>query len=343
MCSAMASLHMQMRARYFVITSKSTWTSTVAVFARVYGFATETVFVIDIEEKQSSPLASIARSGSSLSGSVTKGTEVDEKKLVENVKKEVLVSTKGATNDKKEVMEKDGEPDNQDDDESSAKAPTRTDAKSSTNGKPKEVKDDKKELTERVGSSINGKQKEASGDEKEVTERVGGLNHQTDAKSSINGKPKEATNDKMEVVEKDGEPDNQDDDESSAKAPTRTDAKSSTNGKPKEVKDDKKELTERVGSSINGKQKEASGDEKEVTERVGGSNHQTDAKSSVNGKPKAAKGGKKEVVEKDGEPDNQEDIESSAKTPSPSKAPTRSPLEQSPGPTEEMETSKEND
>ena len=116
----MASLHMQMRARYFVITSKSTWTSTVAVFARVYGFATETVFVIDIDEKQSSPLASIARSGSSLSGSVTKGTEGDKKKLVENVMIE-----KGATGDKKEATGKVVGSNHQ------------TDANSSTNGKPK--------------------------------------------------------------------------------------------------------------------------------------------------------------------------------------------------------------
>ncbi|KAL7539857.1 hypothetical protein ACHAXR_009672 [Thalassiosira sp. AJA248-18] len=45
--SALTSLHLHLRARYFIITSKSTWTSTIAVMARVYGFATE-VFVLDI-------------------------------------------------------------------------------------------------------------------------------------------------------------------------------------------------------------------------------------------------------------------------------------------------------
>ena len=45
--SALTSMHLHLRARYFVITSKSTWTSTIAVMARTYGFASE-IFVIDI-------------------------------------------------------------------------------------------------------------------------------------------------------------------------------------------------------------------------------------------------------------------------------------------------------
>jgi hypothetical protein len=45
--SALTSLHMHLRARYFVITTKSSWTSTIAILARVYGFASD-VLVIDI-------------------------------------------------------------------------------------------------------------------------------------------------------------------------------------------------------------------------------------------------------------------------------------------------------
>ncbi|KAL3789123.1 hypothetical protein ACHAWO_012656 [Cyclotella atomus] len=45
--SALTSLHMHLRARYFVITTKSSWTSTIAILARVYGFAAD-VIVVDI-------------------------------------------------------------------------------------------------------------------------------------------------------------------------------------------------------------------------------------------------------------------------------------------------------
>eukprot|EP00986_Skeletonema_menzelii_P011052 scaffold5559_cov158-Skeletonema_menzelii.AAC.4 len=45
--SALTSMHLHLRARYFVITSLSTWTSTIAVMARVYGFASE-VYVHDV-------------------------------------------------------------------------------------------------------------------------------------------------------------------------------------------------------------------------------------------------------------------------------------------------------
>ena len=60
--SALTSLHMHMRARYFVITSMSTWTSTVTFMARAYGFATSDVFVIDLKKK-SNRLAGLARTG----------------------------------------------------------------------------------------------------------------------------------------------------------------------------------------------------------------------------------------------------------------------------------------
>jgi hypothetical protein len=46
--SALTSLHMHLRARYFVITTKSSWTSTIAILARVYGFAAGDVIVVDI-------------------------------------------------------------------------------------------------------------------------------------------------------------------------------------------------------------------------------------------------------------------------------------------------------
>ena len=51
-----------MRARYFVITSQSTWTSTVTLMARAHGFATSDMFVIDIEQK-SNRLAALAKTG----------------------------------------------------------------------------------------------------------------------------------------------------------------------------------------------------------------------------------------------------------------------------------------
>ena len=60
--SALTSLHLHMRARYFVITTKSTWTSTIAVMARVYGFASD-VYTIDIG-KTANAFGSYARSGS---------------------------------------------------------------------------------------------------------------------------------------------------------------------------------------------------------------------------------------------------------------------------------------
>jgi len=59
--SALTSMHMHLRARYFVITSKSTWTSTISVMARVYGFASE-VFVLDIG-RNTNIFSSMARSG----------------------------------------------------------------------------------------------------------------------------------------------------------------------------------------------------------------------------------------------------------------------------------------
>eukprot|EP00804_Cyclotella_cryptica_P027372 CCRYP_008813-RB/>CCRYP_008813-RB protein AED:0.04 eAED:0.04 QI:690/1/1/1/1/1/3/190/327 len=60
--SALTSMHMHLRARYFVITTKSTWTSTMAVMARVYGFATSDVFAIDIEANHNR-FAELAKSG----------------------------------------------------------------------------------------------------------------------------------------------------------------------------------------------------------------------------------------------------------------------------------------
>ena len=61
-CSALTSMHMHMRARYFVITSKSTWTSTVTLMARAHGFATSEMFVIDIDRK-ANRLAELAETG----------------------------------------------------------------------------------------------------------------------------------------------------------------------------------------------------------------------------------------------------------------------------------------
>mmetsp|Transcript_17368 Transcript_17368/g.37497 ORF Transcript_17368/g.37497 Transcript_17368/m.37497 type:complete len:206 (-) Transcript_17368:497-1114(-) len=60
--SALTSMHLHLRARYFVITSKSTWTSTIAVMARSYGFASQ-IFVIDIVPN-TNQYGSYARKGS---------------------------------------------------------------------------------------------------------------------------------------------------------------------------------------------------------------------------------------------------------------------------------------
>ena len=59
--SALTSLHLHLRARYFIVTTKSTWTSTIAVMARVYGFASE-IFVIDIG-KNTNAFSAYARAG----------------------------------------------------------------------------------------------------------------------------------------------------------------------------------------------------------------------------------------------------------------------------------------
>ena len=55
-------MHMHMRAKYFVITSQSTWTSTVTLMARAHGFATSDIFVIDIDQK-TNRLAKLAEAG----------------------------------------------------------------------------------------------------------------------------------------------------------------------------------------------------------------------------------------------------------------------------------------
>jgi len=59
--SALTSFHMHLRARYFVMTTKSTWTSSIAIFARIFGFASE-IYVIDIG-RNSNSYADIARRG----------------------------------------------------------------------------------------------------------------------------------------------------------------------------------------------------------------------------------------------------------------------------------------
>ena len=64
--SALTSMHLHLRARYFVITSKSTWTSTIAVMARVYGFASQ-IFVKDI--------GSAGRNNNAFSAYARKGCE----------------------------------------------------------------------------------------------------------------------------------------------------------------------------------------------------------------------------------------------------------------------------
>ncbi len=59
--SALTSMHLHLRARYFVITSMSTWTSTIAVIARVYGFASE-IFVHDVGRNHNT-FSALARHG----------------------------------------------------------------------------------------------------------------------------------------------------------------------------------------------------------------------------------------------------------------------------------------
>jgi len=59
--SALTSFHMHLRARYFVLTTKSSWTSSIAIFARIYGFASD-VYVIDIGRNRNM-YADIARRG----------------------------------------------------------------------------------------------------------------------------------------------------------------------------------------------------------------------------------------------------------------------------------------
>jgi hypothetical protein len=60
--SALTSLHLHLRARYFVLTSKSTWTSTIAVMARAYGFASSEIFAIDIGRNKNT-FSAYARKG----------------------------------------------------------------------------------------------------------------------------------------------------------------------------------------------------------------------------------------------------------------------------------------
>jgi hypothetical protein len=55
-------MHMHMRAKYFVITSSSTWTSTVTLMARAYGFSISDTFVIDLNDK-ANRLAGLAKTG----------------------------------------------------------------------------------------------------------------------------------------------------------------------------------------------------------------------------------------------------------------------------------------
>jgi len=59
--SALTSLHLHLRAKYFILTTKSTWTSTIGVMARVYGFATD-IYAIDIG-KNTNAFSAYARSG----------------------------------------------------------------------------------------------------------------------------------------------------------------------------------------------------------------------------------------------------------------------------------------
>jgi len=60
--SALTSFHMHLRARYFVLTTKSSWTTSIAIFARVYGFASE-VYVIDIGRNKNAYSSMARRSG----------------------------------------------------------------------------------------------------------------------------------------------------------------------------------------------------------------------------------------------------------------------------------------
>ena len=59
--SALTSMHMHLRARYFVLTTKSSWTSCIAILARVYGFASD-VHVIDLGPTTHA-FSHVARSG----------------------------------------------------------------------------------------------------------------------------------------------------------------------------------------------------------------------------------------------------------------------------------------
>ncbi len=63
--SALSSMHLHLRARYFVITSKSTWTSTITVMARAYGFASD-IYAIDIGRNHNA-FSDLARKGCSSS------------------------------------------------------------------------------------------------------------------------------------------------------------------------------------------------------------------------------------------------------------------------------------
>mmetsp|Transcript_17425 Transcript_17425/g.27364 ORF Transcript_17425/g.27364 Transcript_17425/m.27364 type:complete len:210 (-) Transcript_17425:74-703(-) len=60
--SALTSFHMHLRARYFVLTTKSSWTTSIAIFARVYGFASE-IYVIDIGRNTNAYSSMARRSG----------------------------------------------------------------------------------------------------------------------------------------------------------------------------------------------------------------------------------------------------------------------------------------
>jgi len=61
--SALTSFHMHMRARYFVLTTKSSWTSSIGIWNRVYGYATNSdIYVIDIGRNRNI-YSEIARKG----------------------------------------------------------------------------------------------------------------------------------------------------------------------------------------------------------------------------------------------------------------------------------------
>jgi len=60
--SALTSFHMHLRARYFVVTTKSNWTTSIAIFARVFGFAPD-VYVIDIGRNRNGYSDMARRSG----------------------------------------------------------------------------------------------------------------------------------------------------------------------------------------------------------------------------------------------------------------------------------------